>query len=165
MAIRMRDDDPEDLDAKQIKSIRSTDWGKILIAVVAAIATGLSTTSIYTTQQIASDPNVRADPFTGTDAEKLENRLQKEFSRRLSDDLETNLRQWQSVADSIKRQHDSIEDLRDTVASMLARCASVQAADQSREAQLSDIRTLLYGHFGFGGTGHSHQTPTPPFKD
>lgn len=165
MAIRMRDDDPEDLDVKQIKSIRSTDWGKIIIGVVVAIATGLSTTSIYTTQQIASDPAVRADPFTGTDAEKLEARLHKEFSRRLAEDLETNLRQWRSVAESIKRQHDSIEDLRDTVASMLARCASVQAADQSREAQLSDIRTLLYGHFGFGGSGHSHSTPVPPFKD
>ena len=165
MAIRMRDDDPEDLDAKQIKSIRSTDWGKIIIAVAVAIATGLSTTSIYTTQQIATDPAVRADPFTGTDAEKLENRLHKEFSRRLAEDLETNFRQWKTVAESIKRQHDSIQDLRDTVASMLARCASVQAAQEARDAQLGDIRTLVYGHFGFGGNGHSHQAPVPPYKD
>ena len=160
--MKIRETDNDEIDVGEIKSARATKpWMQAVIAALLAIATALGGISAYRVDQVVTDPEARADPFTGKDAARLEDRLQAEFTRRLREDLEANMRQWEAIAKHIEKQHSTMETLRETVTQMLSRCAEIQQRDNAMQAQIVDLRGLLYQHLGITGNGKSHRAETP----
>ena len=156
MKIRHTDEAGEEM-VEQIKDERDRKpvWIQAAVAAALAVASALGG---YQVTQLSTDPSARPDPFTGTEARALRENLEA----RIHQKTEFNKARWDEIAAHLETQHKTMERLSETVRQMLARCAEVQANDNSMQRQielnqkrLDRVEMMVFNHLGLERNGHS----------
>jgi len=155
MRIRETDQNGEE-EREEIRQERDRKplWIQASIAAALAVASALGG---YQVTQLSTDPSARPDPFTGTEARQM----REDFESKIRQKSEFNAARWQEIAAHMETQYKTMERLSETVRQMLARCAEVQANDNSMQRQieanarrLEKVEGMLFTHLGLTKNGH-----------